>query len=49
MKAGALQLVGGVTLLVCVVSAQGDSPEDVIRSYIHAMYAIDLAVRHPGS
>jgi len=24
MKAGALQLVGGVTLLVCVVSAQAD-------------------------
>ena len=43
MKAKALQLLGGVAVLGCVALAQGDSPEGVIRSFVHAMYSNDVA------
>ena len=42
MHARALQLIG-VALLASTVSAQTDSPEAVIRSFVHAMYSNDLA------
>ena len=42
MHAHTLQLIG-VALLASTVSAQTDSPEAVIRSFVHAMYSNDLA------
>ena len=42
MKTKALLLVGGVAILARAVLAQGDSPEAVIRSFVHAMYSNDL-------
>jgi hypothetical protein len=42
MLANSLQLVG-VAVLASAVSAQADSPEAVIRSFVHAMYSNDLA------
>src|SRR5262245_38360235 len=43
METRALQLACGIAMLAGVVSAQGDSPEEVIRSFVHAMYSNDLA------
>ena len=40
--ANPLQLVG-VAILASAVSAQAESPEAVIRSFVHAMYSNDLA------
>jgi hypothetical protein len=42
MKTNALLLVGGVAILARAVLAQGDSPEAVIRSFVHAMYSNDV-------
>lgn len=42
MKTTALLLVGGVAILARAVLAQGDSPEAVIRSFVHAMYSNDV-------
>src|SRR5215813_8094690 len=42
MMANLLQLVG-VAILASAVTAQTDSPETVIRSFVHAMYSNDLA------
>ena len=43
MKTHALQLVGAVAILGSAVSAEVDSPEAVIRSFVHAMYSNDVA------
>jgi hypothetical protein len=42
MKTSALLLLGGVAILARAVLAQGDSPEAVIRSFVHAMYSNDV-------
>jgi hypothetical protein len=42
MKTNALLLVGGAAILVRAVLAQVDSPEAVIRSFVHAMYSNDV-------
>src|SRR5262245_18575505 len=42
MKANPLQLIG-VAILASAVSAQTNSPEAVIRSFVRAMYSNDLA------
>jgi len=42
MKTKALLLVGGVAILARAGLAQGDSPEAVIRSFVHAMYSNDV-------
>ena len=36
-------LVGGLAVLARAVLAQGDSPEAVIRSFVHAMYSNEVA------
>ena len=36
-------LVGGIVVLAHAVLAQGESPEAVIRSFVHAMYSNDVA------
>jgi hypothetical protein len=41
MLTNPLHLVG-VAVLASAVSAQADSPEAVIRSFVHAMYSNDL-------
>src|SRR4030095_3110008 len=41
-NAFALQLVGGVVFLTRAVLSQSDSPEAVIRSFVHAMYSTDV-------
>jgi hypothetical protein len=43
VKKNALQLVGGIAFFARAVWAQGDSPEAVIRSFVHAMYSNDVA------
>src|SRR5262245_23340608 len=42
MKKTIALLVGGVAILGCVVLAGSDSPEVVIRSFVHAMYSNDV-------
>src|SRR5262245_53215198 len=42
MKQTIALLVGGVAILARAVLAEGDSPEAVIRSFVHAMYSNDV-------